>query len=364
MIDVVGVGAGTEEREPRAPRRWLRRSLGAGLALVLVAAAAAGWVVHANSYELREERVTVTGGAQPLDAVLARPTGRSGPFGLVVFVHGDGAQNATHDTFYRPIWEALGKAGYASLSWNKPGVDGAPGNWLDQSMADRAEEVAAAVAWARGRPGIDPDRIGLWGASQAGWVMPAAAALTPGLRFLIAVGPAINWLRQGRYDLLTDLADEHTPQERIDAALARRERVNEQLRAGATYGQARAALGADLDGIDADRWGFVRRNFTSDATADLAALTVPVLLALGERDRNVDVAETEAEYRRLLAGPGRLTVRRYSGATHGIAHPWAEDGSLRGLFVAITAPRSVYADGFLEDQRRFVERIAPVPAGR
>ncbi|MEU1923730.1 hypothetical protein ACWEV9_35290, partial [Streptomyces albogriseolus] len=30
--------------------------------------------------------------------------------------------DATHDDGYKPMWEANAKAGYASLSWDKPGV--------------------------------------------------------------------------------------------------------------------------------------------------------------------------------------------------------------------------------------------------
>lgn len=108
------------------PRTRIRCLLGSLLALALAAGAAGGWVAYQHSYDLREQRVTITGGAQPLDGVLARPEGGDGPFGLIVFVHGDGPADATRDTFYRPIWEALAKAGYASLSWNKPGVGGAP----------------------------------------------------------------------------------------------------------------------------------------------------------------------------------------------------------------------------------------------
>lgn len=348
----------------RKPRIRRRRLLGSLLALALLIGAAGGWVLYRNSYDLREQRVTITGGAQPLDGVLARPEGGDGPFGLVVFVHGDGPTDATHDTFYRPIWESLAEAGYASLSWNKPGVGGAPGDWLDQSMDDRADEAAAAIAWARSQPGIDPDRVGLWGASQAGWVLPKIAERAPGIRFVIAVSPAVNWLRQGRYNLLAELADDHAPQSRIDAELARRERVNEQLRKGATYEQARAAVGADLGDLTPARWRFVLRNHTADATADLAALKVPVLLVLGGRDRNVDIADTEAAYRRLLTAPGQLTVRSYPAATHGLARPEVEDGSLYGLLVAVTSPRSVFTDGYLDDQRHFVATTAPVGGRR
>jgi hypothetical protein len=42
-------------------------------------------------------------------------------------------------------------------------------------MASRAEEVQAALLTLVA-PDIDRSRIGLWGASQAGWVMPRVAA--------------------------------------------------------------------------------------------------------------------------------------------------------------------------------------------
>ncbi|MEU5178574.1 alpha/beta hydrolase family protein [Streptomyces longwoodensis] len=157
----------------RRGRRYLLWTL---VGALLVAGGLGGVVVWQNTYDLREERVVLRHHGHRLEGVLARPPSVGGPFGLVVFVHGDGPVDATHDTFYRPLWEAFARAGYASLSFSKPGVAGSEGDWLDQSMDDRAEETLAAVAWARGRPGIDGRRIGLWGASQAGWVLPKVAA--------------------------------------------------------------------------------------------------------------------------------------------------------------------------------------------
>ncbi|NUT95358.1 MAG: alpha/beta hydrolase, partial [Saccharothrix sp.] len=97
-------------------------------ALVVLALVGTGWVVCQHEYEVREERVVIgapANGDGELHGVLARPvTGER--HGLVVFVHGDGPVDATHDTFYRPLWEAFARAGYASLSWDKPGVAGAP----------------------------------------------------------------------------------------------------------------------------------------------------------------------------------------------------------------------------------------------
>lgn len=324
--------------------------------VLAVPVAAGGWVVYANSYEIREERVTVTGGKQPLKGVLAWPKSGKGPYGLVVFVHGDGPADATGETFYRPIWETFAKAGYASLSWNKPGVGGAPGDWLDQSMDDRAAETLAAVAWAKTQPGIDPERIGLWGVSQAGWVLPKVAVRHPQLRFVLVVSPAINWLQQGRYNLIAELQDQKASPTKIQDELAQRDNRLALLRQGASFEQYKAAVG-DVEGLTPQRWSFIKKNYTSDASKDLAAMRVPTLLILAGRDRNVDVADTEAGYRRLVRGPGQLEVKHYPGATHGLAKPDIEKSEVKGLFYALFSPRSVYVKAYLDDQRRYLEKI-------
>lgn len=38
----------------------------------------------------------------------------------------------------------------------------------------------------------------LWGASQAGWVLPKVASSRVDIDAVVAVSPAINWLRQDR----------------------------------------------------------------------------------------------------------------------------------------------------------------------
>ncbi|WP_084264368.1 alpha/beta hydrolase family protein [Actinomadura macra] len=324
------------------------------LAALVLVAAAAGWVVYQNDYDLAEQKVTITGGAQPLQGVLALPAHGRGPYGLVVFVHGDGPADATQDTFYRPIWEAMAKAGYASLSWNKPGVDGAPGNWLHQSMQDRADETVAAIEWAKRRSDIDPDRIGLWGASQAGWVMPKVARQSPDVRFVVAVSPAINWLRQGRYNLLAELRARHASPSETAARIAQSDRERSAFRTGQTYERYKAA-GGDVSGISRDRWAFIAKNHTSDASADLAAVRVPVLLVLAGHDINVDVADTEAGYRRHVRMPGQLRILRYPDATHALVRKDVEDSTVKTVVVAIAAPRSLFVPGYLRDQRRYLE---------
>ncbi|WP_375129355.1 alpha/beta hydrolase family protein [Rhodococcus sp. AD45-ID] len=314
-----------------------------------------GWNLYQNTYDIREDKVTITGGPVPLQGVLALPDRGDGPFGLVVFVHGDGPIDATHETFYRPLWESFAQAGYASLSWDKPGVNGAPGNWLDQSMDDRATETEAAIEWARGRSDIDPARIGLWGASQAGWVMPKVVNLDSDIAFVIAVSPAINWLEQGEFNTRAELSERNASADEFEKARADRAKNLEQLARDASFDEL--VVSGEADGLTEDRWNFIRKNYRSDARADLETVDVPVLLILGGHDVNVDVADTESVYRELLDSPGQLVVKKYPEATHSLVEKNLEDSELMSTLVAVLAPRSLFAPGYLADQTAFLAGI-------
>ncbi|MGW0548873.1 alpha/beta hydrolase family protein [Streptomyces altiplanensis] len=349
--------------QPR--RRGLRIAAWSLATVLFVTAGLVGVVLWQHSYGMDEQRVSIRHGGHTLNGVLATPEDGRRHHGLVVYVHGDGPVGATHDDGYKPMWEANAKAGYASLSWDKPGVAGAPGDWLDQSMDDRADEVAAAIAWARARPDIDGDRIGLWGASQAGWVLPKVAARTP-VSFVIAVSPAINWLRQGRYNLLAELRADGASAARTNAEITRSDTVRRLLERRATFEGYVGAMGGDANGMTAGRWNFISKNYTADATRDLRALRgVPVLLALAGHDRNVDTADTERVYREVLDAGGALTVARYPDATHSLLKESVERSDLRLALTALLAPRSLFADGFLDGQRRFLKDpgAGPAPAG-
>ncbi|CAM5714828.1 Alpha/beta fold hydrolase OS=Streptomyces alboniger OX=132473 GN=CP975_33500 PE=4 SV=1 [Streptomyces alboniger] len=349
----------------RPRRRAIRTAVWSLVCVLVVAAGLVGVALWQNSYDMDEQRVSIRHGGHVLNGVLATPRDGREQHGLVVYVHGDGPVGATHDDGYQPMWEANAKAGYASLSWDKPGVAGAPGDWLDQSMDDRADEAAAAIAWARARPDIDGDRIGLWGASQAGWVLPKVAAKTP-VSFVIAVSPAVNWLQQGRYNLLAELRADGASAERIKAEIAKSDATRRLLRRQATFEEYVRATGGDADGMTAGRWGFISKNYTADATRDLRALRgVPVLLALAGHDINVDTADTERVYRKVLQAGGALRVERYPDAAHSLVKQSLERSDLKVTFTALFAPRSLFADGFLDSQRRFLREGTPTPrAGR
>ena len=333
-------------------KKTIVRVLAASTVLVL----ALGLLLLAgHDHRFAEERVSVPVPGGTLDAALARPPGTAR--GLVVFVHGDGPVEATQDGLYRPWFEAAADAGFASLSWSKPGVGRSSGDWLDQTMDDRAAEVGHVLDWAATRPDLPTGTVVLWGASQAGWVLPKVVRSRADVDAVVAVSPAVNWLRQGRFNLLAELDHEGADATTRREAIAASDRTRALLDAGADHARHLAATPPGADPVGADRWGFVLRNFRADATADLqasAARHVPVLLALGTQDRNVDVAETEATYRRILGED--VTVARFDAA-HSMARPVVEDSDAVGLLTAVLWPRALLAPGVLSTCRDFLRAL-------
>lgn len=321
------------------------------MALILGAAV----VVVGNDYRFTQTAVQIPVAGGHLEGVLTTPR-EGAASGLVVMVHGDAAVEATQGGLYSPWFEGAADAGYATLSWSKPGVGGSTGNWLDQSMGDRATEVGTAIDWALSRPDIPTTRIVLWGASQAGWVFPKVVAERDDIGAVVAVGTAIDWLSQGRFNLLAELDHEGATASDREQALAQSDLLRGLLERGASYEEYLVATTEETP-MSADRWAFVTRNLHADATDDLriaATQNIPIFLMAGEHDRNVDVAETERVYRDIFGSD--LTVEHFDSA-HSMARSIVEDNTLIGTTVGIFWPRALFAPDVIESYTRFLRSV-------
>jgi uncharacterized protein len=134
-------------------------------------------------------------------ATLTLPPGR-GPFPAVAMVHGSGP--STRDEFdVFTMYFAL--SGVAVLADDKRGVGESRGRYPGEVASNSTIEVLARDAQAESRflaklPKVDPKRVGLWGDSQAGWIVPLAASHEPAIRWAIlnsgptvTVGESDNW---------------------------------------------------------------------------------------------------------------------------------------------------------------------------
>lgn len=335
--------------------RVVRIGLGSAASVLALALIAGVVFVLGNDYRFQQTSVRIPVPGGHLQAVLTTP--RHGESrGLVVMIHGDGPVEATQDGLYAPWFEGAADAGFATLSWSKPGVAGSSGNWLKQSMDDRAAEVNAAIDWARSQPGLPTQRIVLWGASQAGWVSPKVVAERHDISGVVAVGTAINWLSQGRFNLLAELDHEHATAEQRRDEIARSDALNTLVEHGASYAEYRATT-TETTPMTPDRWDFVVRNARADATADLHAAAerdLPILLLAGLHDRNVDMAQTQQVYQQVFGS--HLSVRRVD-SVHSMARPIVDDNATIGTAVGILWPRALLADGVIDAYREFLRAL-------
>lgn len=332
-------------------RRW-RWVIGTVGTLAAIGAGTLVYLDEQHSFDIRTESFEFESGGNELVATLHLPLD-DGPHGVIAFVPGDGPADNGEGIF--PVWEVLARAGYATVSWDKPGVGGSSGNWLDQDMSDRAGEVVDVVDLLADRDDLDTDDLGVIGVSQGGWVVPLVAERIE-IDFYIAWSTAINWLEQGAYLTEREL-------EAADASPELRERVRAADLAGddavadsfERYVAWRESLDADVaqffGQMQEDRWRFAMRNKDLDARDSLPALQgTPVLLLLGGRDDNVDVADTERVYRQLLDGPC-LEVLHYPDGEHNLLDHDGIGLTLAGTF----QPRSIFAEGMLDDVQLFAE---------
>lgn len=320
-------------------------------ALVLMIGSAGLYVVTQHDYNMVEQAIEIPTPNGKLTGTFVLPKEHTEKVGLVLFIHGDGPINATHDDGYKPLWEKLASIGYASLSLNKRGINGSAGNWLDQSMEERAEEASQAILWAKQQPMIDQERIGVWGASQAGWVIPKLAKKEP-LAFSIQVSPAINWLTQGQYYTRSHLAKEGVSEQEIQAQLALDQQIVKLLRRHAPYEEYQQAAQQNKR-MTREKWTFVSKNFLSDATEDLHHFRTPLLLLLGEDDIHVDVTETERVYREIIP-PELLTVTVFADTEHSMLSTKTAESELRAWLISLFAPRQITVQGYMEQIEAFL----------
>ena len=121
---------------------------------------------------------------------------RSGRVPAVVFGHGSGQLDKTSCRFLAGGFQ---QRGFATLCFDKRGVGQSGGEYVNVGTADServfaelAGDIAAGVRFLRRHPQIDGSRIGLAGASQAGWIVPLAATMARPAFMILLVGPAVS----------------------------------------------------------------------------------------------------------------------------------------------------------------------------
>lgn len=228
---------------------------------------------------------------------------QAGRHPAVVLVHGAGAQRRTS---LIEVAEHFARSGIVALVYDKRSVGYSAATHRDFPLL--AADALAGVELLRERDDVDPARVGLWGISEGGWVVPIAAARAPeAVAFVVLVSaPSMSPLRQLGWWVDNGLRDLRAP--------------------SGLRGAAATALG--MGGFD-----YVRHN----PIPALRQVRQPVLAVYGVDDDAVPPAESA---RRLSAaldrgGNASYTIRFFADADHGLRVP--EDGFAPGYLRTVTA---------------------------
>ena len=249
------------------------------------------WSVPAGPVpvSIQAEGATLVG-----DVYMPDMTARGGVPGVAV-VHGSGRMTRQMARYMVGPMNAMG---VAVLVYDKRGVGESTGDYFNvgtansvEGLGQLADDASRAAKVLASHKGVDPKRVGLFGQSQAGWIIPIAAARDRSISFLVIVsGPAVSV----GYEILHGrLTNELNP----SAAAVGPEEAERQLKAF-----------TGPHGYDPD--------------ATLQALTTPTLWLMGDRDINLPVKETiEALQKLPQTSNGVLTLIRYPEGDHGLFRP-------------------------------------------
>lgn len=158
-------------------------------------------------HQTRSQDVTFTSGDITLAGTLDLPAA-PGSYPAVVMVHGSG--RSTRDD-YAGLVQDFTERGIAVLRYDKRGVGESGGIYSNVGTQNAetmlgllADDAAAGAAFLTTQPEINPERIGLFGFSQAGWIIPLAASRSQDIAFMVmVVGPVVTVGQEIYYSDLT-----------------------------------------------------------------------------------------------------------------------------------------------------------------
>lgn len=241
---------------------------------------------------------------------------------VIIMVHGSGDSNREDYGRYRPIMDRFLSAGYAVFSWDKPGTGESSGqlSYYADVISQRAAILLEAIEVMKAHPSIDPHAIGVWGISQAGYVIPMTMTMTDDIAFIILIsGPAMDSYDQGAYligqvaycfgssqeeadvieELISNVEKANTYREYLENV----ERLNEHL--------SDADFGLSRDVIPESEWEpeDVKGLAFFNPIEVIEQTTIPVLAIFGELDRQVDPVQGSQAFSQALQEAGNPLTR-------------------------------------------------------
>ena len=246
---------------------------------------------------------------------------------VIMMIHGSGYATRDGAVPFNPLIEIFLRNGFAVLTWDKPGCGESRGNFYNE-ISERANIILDALKVLNKNTSMDNSKIGLWGISQAGWVMPKALGKTNEIAFMVVVGGGgEDSIEQFAYQVGQVVARDGGSQEEIENA----EKYWSQMSKASTYNEYREAADVlvnipsvieytGLTIVEENNWSARSRDEDSfyDPMVDIKLINIPMLVLYGELDKNVDPVQGAGAYQNAfnISGNEDYQIEVIEGAGH------------------------------------------------
>lgn len=282
----------------------------------------------ATSLPYKEEDVSFKSGGIVLTGTLRLPLTK-GRHPAIFLLQGSGPVARDGEWFYA---DHFARHGIATLVFDKRGTGSSGGDYRDESMDDEAADALAGVHYLQSRKDINARRIGLYGRSHGGMVIPLAASLSKDVAFIINVsGAGVPPYQQVTYQTETQMRRDGFSETEIAEAIAY---MNLKWEVARTGGIGWDKLQAATRTASSKKWlervqpatkledivPSWKLQMVYNPMSALEKVRCPVLAVFGELDTLTPVVETTANYRKGLAKAGNqdVTIKVFPNADHAL----------------------------------------------
>jgi len=266
------------------------------------------WEASVDSPDIQREHVFIQSGNIKLEGDLLIPTGGKEKKGAVIFITGSSPNvyQAYLGITQKYVQGVFLPRDMAVLYVNKRGMGESQGNWKHQDFQGRTDDLYAAVQFLKEHEAIDPDRIGIMGHSQGGYIVPITASQHEDVAFFISlVGPTVTVWEQM----------EDTNENTFRCQGYEGDELKEKVESSMKWARLEANVGKAIP------MGEVRFDvgiFYYDPHQALQTVKSPGLLVFAENDSMVPADQNLARYDEIFNGnpPENLQTVIISGAYH------------------------------------------------
>ena len=251
------------------------RLISIGLFIVIILSLVAGCTSDSRP---STGRVAFQNGDVNLAGNLFIPAGE-GPFPAIVLIHGAGKYTSQD---YKYLSFFFVNNGFATLTYDKRGVGASSGSYKrvgvesgEAVLEDLAGDALAGVEFLKSNTQIDPNRIGFFGISQAGWIVPLAASKSSDIAFIVLYSGPVCTVGQEIYYSQTTGDDP----------------------------------GEQVEGISLEQASNMARDYAGphgfDPLPSLEAIDIPGLWMFGSQDRSIPIPLSIDNLDTLVAQQGK-----------------------------------------------------------